>query len=44
MGWMIFGYVILGVILLVAVYFIATYNAFIRLRNKYEEAFAAIDV
>lgn len=44
MGWTILGYVVLGVILLAAVYFIAAYNGFIGLRNKYEEAYATVDV
>jgi LemA protein len=31
-------------VLAVALYFVATYNAFIRLRNRVEEAFATMDV
>lgn len=42
MGW-VTG-IVLALILLGAVYFIATYNKFIGFRNKYEEAFATVDV
>ncbi len=36
--------VIGGVVLLLAIFFISSYNGFVRLRNKCEEAFAAMDV
>ena len=33
-----------GIILLIGIWFLTSYNGFIRLRNKAEEAFSAMDV
>ena len=41
---MIIGIVAAAVVILLAVWMIGTYNAFVRLRNKTEEAFSAMDV
>lgn len=41
---MIIGIVVAAVVILLAVWLIGTYNAFVRLRNKTEEAFSAMDV
>ncbi len=41
---MIIGIVVAAVIILLACWLIGTYNAFVRLRNKTEEAFSAMDV
>jgi LemA protein len=44
MGWTIFGFVVLGIAVIAALYFAVTYNRFMSLRNRYEEAFATVDV
>lgn len=41
---MIIGIVVAAVIILLVCWLIGTYNAFVRLRNKTEEAFSAMDV
>lgn len=41
---MIIGIVVIAAIVLLAFWLIGTYNAFVRLRNKTEEAFSAMDV
>lgn len=41
---MVIGIVVVVVIVLLALWLIGTYNAFVRLRNKTEEAFSAMDV
>lgn len=40
---MILAAVLIGLIVLVVIYYVSTYNSFIRLRNKVEEAFATMD-
>lgn len=37
-------FIILGIVLLLGVYLMSTYNAFIKLRNMKDEAFATMDV
>lgn len=37
-------YAIVAVVVLVLIWVVATYNSFIKLRNKVEEAFATMDV
>lgn len=41
---MIIGIAVIAAIVLLAFWLIGTYNAFVRLRNKTEEAFSAMDV
>lgn len=41
---MIVGIVIAGIVVIIIIWFIATYNAFIRLKNSIEEAFSTMDV
>ena len=40
---MIIGLIIGAVVLILIIFFISTYNGFVRLRNKAEEAFATMD-
>lgn len=37
-------YVIIGIVAIIAIYLVATYNGFISLRNRVEEAFSTMDV
>ncbi len=39
-----YGYVIIGVVFVIIMWLIATYNAFVSLRNKTDEAFSTMDV
>lgn len=41
---MVIGIVVIAIVVLLALWLIGTYNAFVRLRNKTEEAFSAMDV
>jgi len=40
---MMFSIIVIGLIVIIGIFFAATYNGFIRIRNKAEEAFATMD-
>ena len=37
-------YILIGVLVLIIIYVLATYNSFVKLRNRVREAFSTMDV